>query len=215
MLGRIIEFYFVGIISLFPVMNPFSTIPLLLALTAHMEMVERERIVRRASRNVAVILLISLVLGNVILAFFGISLPALRTAGGLILMVIGMRMLFPEAEGETAAARAGRERVDIALIPLALPSLSGPGSIAVIISWAAQIQEQTKITDQILGYLIGTASILTAVAAVWVVLHFGERIARRLGPEGLESIKRFMGFLLVCIGVQFVATGIKDFIAAT
>jgi multiple antibiotic resistance protein len=213
MLSRLIELYFIGLLSLFPIVNPFSTIPLLLSLTPGADADERDRLARRAGRNVAVILIVSLVLGDVILGFFGISLPALRVAGGLVIAVIGMRMLFPSAEGELATP-AGRGQADIALIPLALPSMSGPGSIAVVISWSAQIHEQTGVASRVVGYGIGIAVIVTTAILAWLVLRSSSTIARRLGDDGIESIKRLMGFLLVCIGVQFVATGVEGFIAS-
>ncbi len=213
MLSRLIEVYLAGLLSLFPILNPFSTIPVLLSLTAGAQPHERAQIARRACRNVAIILITALVLGDVILGFFGISLPALRVAGGLVIAVIGMRMLFPSAETELAAP-SGRGQADIALIPLALPSMSGPGSIAVVISWSVQIHEQAGVVSRVVGYGIGIAVVVTTAILAWLVLRSSSTIAQRLGDDGIESIKRLMGFLLVCVGVQFVATGVEGFIAA-
>lgn len=212
MLSRLIELYLAGLLSLFPILNPFSTIPVLLSLTPAAQPHERTQIARRACRNVAIILITALVLGDLILGFFGISLPALRVAGGLVIAVIGMRMLFPSAEGELAAT-VGRGQADIALFPLALPSMSGPGSIAVVISWSAQIHEQTGFANRFAAYAVGIAVIATTALLAWLILRSASTLARRLGDDGIESIKRFMGFLLVCVGVQFVATGVEGFIA--
>jgi multiple antibiotic resistance protein len=215
MLSRVIELYFAGLLSLFPIVNPFSTIPLLLSLTPGQGATERSRLALRASRNVAVILITCLVLGDVILGFFGISLPALRVAGGLIIAVIGMRMLFPSPESELAAPAApSHGQADPALIPLAMPSMSGPGSIAVMIGWSAQIHEQTGVTNRLLAYALGIAAIVTTAVLAWLILRSASTLARRLGDDGIESIKRFMGFLLVCIGVQFIATGVEGFVAS-
>jgi multiple antibiotic resistance protein len=213
MLARLIELYFVGLLSLFPILNPFSTIPVLLSLTPAASTEERSRIAKRASRNVAIILITALILGEVILNFFGISLPALRVAGGLVIAVIGMRMLFPSAEDELAAP-SGRGQADIALIPLAMPSMSGPGSIAIMISWSAQIHEQASLTQRLVGYALGVVVIVTTAWLAWLILRSATTLARRLGDDGIESIKRFMGFLLVCIGVQFIGTGVEGFIAS-
>lgn len=215
MLSRLIELYLAGLLSLFPVLNPFSTIPVLLSLTPGALPAERAQIARRACRNVAIILITALVLGDVILGFFGISLPALRVAGGLVIAVIGMRMLFPSVESELAAPSArGPGQADIALIPLALPSMSGPGSIAIMISWSAQIHEQTGFVNRFAAYGVGIAVIATTAVLAWLILRSASTLARRLGDDGIESIKRFMGFLLVCIGVQFIATGVEGFIAS-
>jgi multiple antibiotic resistance protein len=212
MVSRLIELYFAGLLSLFPILNPFSTIPVLLSLTPGASADERSRIAKRAARNVVIILIATLILGEVILHFFGISLPALRVAGGLVIAVIGMRMLFPSAEGELATP-AGRGQADIALIPLAMPSMSGPGSIAIMISWSAQIHEQALFAKRLAGYAIGIVVIVTTAWLAWLILRSASTLARHLGDDGIESIKRFMGFLLVCVGVQFVGTGVEGFVA--
>ncbi len=213
MLSRFIELYLAGLLSLFPILNPFSTIPVLLSLTPGAPAAERAQIARRACRNVAIILITALVLGDMILGFFGISLPALRVAGGLVIAVIGMRMLFPSPETELAAS-VGRGQSDVALFPLALPSMSGPGSIALMISWSAQIHDQSGLVSRLAAYAIGIAVIATTAVLAWLILRSATTLARRLGDDGIESIKRFMGFLLVCIGVQFVATGVEGFFAS-
>lgn len=213
MLSRLIELYLAGLLSLFPILNPFSTIPVLLSLTPDASATGRAQIARRACRNVAIILITALVLGDVILGFFGISLPALRVAGGLVIAVIGMRMLFPSPETELTAL-VGRGQADIALFPLALPSMSGPGSIALMMSWSAQIHEQTGVLTRLQAYAVGMAVIVTTAFLAWLILRSATTLARRLGDDGIESIKRFMGFLLVCVGVQFIASGVEGFIAS-
>ncbi|MBE0568855.1 MAG: MarC family NAAT transporter [Deltaproteobacteria bacterium] len=207
-----IELYFVGVAKILPIVNPFSTIPLLLALTPGGSRESRAREARRSSTFASLILIGALFIGSLVIEFFGISLQALRIAGGLVISIIGLRMLFPGPEASTVAdPLGGQGAMDIALIPLAMPSLSGPGSIAVVITESTMIFAQKGIALKALGLGAAVASIVTVGAVSWLVLRSSNRIAMHLGDHGIESIKRSMGFLLICIGVQYIASGIQQF----
>ncbi|MDL5054623.1 MarC family NAAT transporter [Oscillatoria laete-virens NRMC-F 0139] len=203
-----IQYYLWALAALFPMVNPFSTIPLLLALTAGEDDAERKRQARKACRNAGII---TLFLGGVILEFFNISIPAIRVAGGLIVAYIGFYMLFPK---ETADSPKLSRHKDHSLIPLALPSMAGAGTLATILTFSSEIAKETGWIVNLLGYTIAVCAILTVVGLSMLVLRAATRINRALGPAGLEAMAKIMGLLLVCIGVQFIANGIREFMAA-
>ena len=126
--------------ALLPIMNPFSTAPLFIALTTGMDRKARNRQALLACIYAFGILVVFLLLGSAIIDFFRISIPGLRTAGGLIMSAIGFRMLFPASPAHTGAAPQSQQELDIAFTPLAMPSLAGPGSISVVLTAAPQIK---------------------------------------------------------------------------
>jgi len=199
--------------ALFPIMNPFSTAPLFLSLTARMQPAKRNREALMACIYAFGILVIFLLLGAAIIDFFGISVPGIRVAGGLIVSAIGLRMLFPApANGASGTPRLMPAEEEIAFTPLAMPSLAGPGSISVVVTAASQVRAHHagNYVQVYLGIVIGMA--FTIVIA-WLVLRTATSLARVLGPSGIDAMTRIFGFLLVCIGIQFLLTGISDFFA--
>lgn len=209
------KWYVLGVFSLFPLVNPFSTIPLLLSLTRGMSAEERKRQATRAALYSAIFMETTLLAGAGILAFFNISVPALRIAGGLVVSFLGFRMLFP-AEGSEADAATdrsqGNRQPDHALIPLAFPSLCGAGTMALLISYSSTIESTkadaiTKVAAHGIGFL---AIVTVALLAAWL-LRSSTAVARHLGDTGMEAITRIMGLLMVCIGVQFIANGVREF----
>ncbi|HSO06087.1 MAG TPA: MarC family NAAT transporter [Pelomicrobium sp.] len=205
--------YLTGVVGLLAISNPFSTAPLLISLLPASAEAERRAVSRRASIYMAVILIGTLFVGSTVMHFFGISLPGLRVAGGLVVAYVGFHMLFGDPGRVASLAEGAEGKADVALIPLAMPSLSGPGSIAVVISVSAEIAAKHSLLDKGVSALIYLLTILTVAVIAFVVLRSAGRISNWLGPSGIESVKRVMGFLLVCIGVQFVAVGIEGFIA--
>jgi multiple antibiotic resistance protein len=148
-----------------------------------------------------------LVAGGLIMQFFGISIPGLRIAGGLVISFIGFRMLFPGPPASRSAELEPPKRRDIAFTPIAMPSLSGPGSIAVVIGMSTTAQASDSV---ILSHaLIAVGIVLTALFC-YLVLRSATKLARLLGPSGVSAMTGIMGFLLVCIGVQFVINGVTN-----
>ena len=197
--------------GLFPIMNPFSTAPLYLSLTRRMDPAKRNREALMACIYAFAILVTFLLLGAAIVDFFGISVPGMRVAGGLIVSVIGLRMLFPSPViNGSSTPRLQPADDEIAFTPLAMPSLAGPGSISVVITAASQIRAHHagRYFEVYTGVIIGMA--ITIIIA-WLVLRTATSLGRVLGPTGLDAMTRIFGFLLVCIGMQFLLTGISDF----
>jgi multiple antibiotic resistance protein len=192
-------------VSLLPIANPFSTAVVFLALTQHLSEARAHQQARMACVYMAAVLLTSLFAGAVIMAFFGISIPALRVAGGLIVARIGFGMLNPEPEDDLGKAEHedARRMTDLAFTPLAMPMLSGPGSIAVTIGMTAG-------AESLLDYLAIAGGIVLVAYAAWLVLSHSRAIITKLGPTGVTALVRIMGFLLVCVGVQFIGLGLVE-----
>jgi len=148
-----------------------------------------------------------LVLGAAIVDFFNISIPGIRVAGGLIIATVGFRMLFP-APPPTGAAVEPQQ--DVAFTPIAMPSLAGPGSIAVVLGAAAQIQS-IRPDDWHLIYVAVLVGMFITLTISFAVLRAASQMVRFLGPGGIDAMTRIFGFLLICIGMQFLLTGISDF----
>jgi multiple antibiotic resistance protein len=193
--------------ALLPIANPFSTAPVFAAITQGMSMSRRHQQARMAGIYMAAVLLITLIAGALILKFFGISMPALRIAGGLIVAKVGFDMLSPRTE-EALPELDQKEALDmseIAFTPITMPLLSGPGSIAVTISMATSVDYPPE-------YLaVGIGIILVAFIS-WLILHFSTRIIGFLGGTGVNVLTRLMGLILVCIGIQFIADGFVELI---
>ena len=193
--------------ALLPIANPLTTVVILPAIAAHLTPVERAQQVRRACYYMAAILIVFLLVGVVLMDFFSISIPGLRIAGGFIVCKFGFNMLFPPTEHHHEHKINAKR--DISFSPLAMPTLSGPGSIAVVISMSTGVHNQTVLPVW-LGYLSVVIGILLVAYLSWLVLHASERLTSLLGPDGIEAVTRIMGFLLICIGVQFVINGIGN-----
>jgi multiple antibiotic resistance protein len=196
--------------TLLPIMNPFSTLPLFMSLTSKADERSRNRVALWACLYALILLVSFLLLGTAIIDFFGISVPGIRIAGGLIISVIGFRMLFPNATPVGGSNAVSLQEHEIAFTPLAMPSLAGPGSLSVVVTAASQIE--SKYPDHYLlvyaGVLLGmVVSVLMALA----VLRSAGPIERAIGPSGIDAMTRIFGFLLIAIGIQFLLTGVSDF----
>jgi multiple antibiotic resistance protein len=198
--------------ALLPIMNPFSTAPLFVSLTSNASPKLRNKVALQACLYAFAILAVFLLLGAAIIDFFGISVPGLRVAGGVIISTIGFRMLFPKP----AVAPAGRERVsqsqelEVAFTPLAMPSLAGPGSISVVLTAAAQIRT-LRPNDFALIYLAVIIGMVITLVIAFAVLRAASSMVRFLGKAGIDAMTRIFGFLLIAIAMQFLLTGISDF----
>jgi multiple antibiotic resistance protein len=156
--------------------------------------------------------------GAWIMHTFGISIPGLRIAGGLIVASIGFSMVFPSgdtsaSQADVADAQANRQVPNIAFVPLALPGTAGPGTIAMIISGAASL-DSTVAHDYAPWVVAVTPVIVFSVLGLlfWACLRSAGRIVAVIGQGGVEAISRIMGFLLVCMAVQFVINGVLEIV---
>jgi multiple antibiotic resistance protein len=194
------------IVALLPIVNPLSAVGLVASITANLTEAERTDQIRRACIYMFFILTAFLVAGGLIMSFFGISIPGLRIAGGMIVSYLGFRMLFPDTAAISSQEQVeALHKADISFTPLAMPSLSGPGSIAVVIgiSTAAQESEHVVFHYALVAVGIGVTAVIS-----YVVLKAATRLDKILGATGMNAMARIMGFLLICMGIQFVINGV-------
>jgi multiple antibiotic resistance protein len=192
------------VLALLPVINPLAAAPTFLAITEGNTQARRREQLRRACVYMVVVLVSFLVGGTFIMEFFGFSIPGLRIAGGLLVAGVGSGMLLgpaPDPEAETAAHREARAKQDVSFSPLAMPMLSGPGAIAVTVGFTSLAAGWIDYTAIILGILIVTG-------ITYATLRVAERIVLVIGINGMNALSKVMGFLILCIGVQFVVNGV-------
>jgi multiple antibiotic resistance protein len=193
------------IIGLLPIINPLSAGPTFLAITEGDSDERRREQARKGCLYMIAILVSTLIGGTFIMNFFGISIPGLRIAGGILLTGIGMDMLTgSRSDREPDEAReAARKKVDISFSPLAMPMLSGPGSIAVTLGF-------TSLATDWLDYAAIILGIIAVAVVTYIVLRLSSKMVRFIGPVGVHAMTKIMGFLIMAIGVQFVVNGITD-----
>jgi multiple antibiotic resistance protein len=202
-----------AVLAILPIVNPLGAVPIVMTVASHLPEAERQRQIRRACVYTFVLMSGFLVAGSLIMNFFGISMPGMRIAGGVIVAFYGFRMLFPSAPtlASEVAAR-GEIKYDIAFTPLAMPGLSGPGTFAVVMSLSSQATARQG-WDRALDFLGVATGILIVAVVSWFALRGAERFNRVLGATGMEALTRLMGFLMICIGVQFIINGLMAIVA--
>jgi len=197
-----------AVLAILPIVNPLGAVPLVMTVASHLPEAERQRQIRRACIYTFALMTGFLVAGSLIMNFFGISIPGMRIAGGMIVAFLGFRMLFPSAPtvASEVAAR-GEIKYDIAFTPLAMPGLSGPGSFAVVMSLSSQASARHG-WDGLAAFLGVATGILIVAMLSWFTLRGAERFQRVMGATGMVAMTRLMGFLMICIGVQFIINGL-------
>jgi multiple antibiotic resistance protein len=193
--------------SIISVANPLAAMPVFLSLTEQNSDPQRLYVAKKSSFYMFLVLIIFLLAGTYIMSFFGISLPGIRIAGGLIILRAAYAMLNPdvtERKISEEAQEAAKEKEDISFSPMAMPMLSGPGSIAVVIGLASQ-------AEGIFDLVIMSGAIVLVALISYGVLRLAPFSAKYIGPTGMNAITRMMGFIAMAIGVQFILNGISKF----
>jgi multiple antibiotic resistance protein len=191
-------------LALFPIVDPFGGIPVFFSMTSSWTQRDRYRTALKTGVWVFVILVTFLFFGRFVLHFFGISLPVLKIAGGLIVANSAWAMVTSTARITPEEAHEAEEKEDISLTPLAMPLMSGPGAIGVVMALAAHVDNWSAY----IGMVIGIAGIAVSVTLFFVT---GGPLVRRLGPSAVGAINKIFGFLILAIAVQLVWNGIADF----
>ena len=198
--------------AVFSVLNPLGAIPVFVGLTQEDSQAERSRISIWTAINVFLILIISFFVGEYLLKFFGISMDALRIAGGLIIVNSGYALLsgnFPKRRGvNKKVADDAQNRNDIALTPLAMPLLAGPGSMSLLIAF---YQDYPEYTDK--AIVIG--AVLAVCLIIFLILRSAHYLSKILGASGIVSISRIMGFIVIALGIQYISVGVTNILQAT
>ncbi|NJN85768.1 MAG: MarC family protein [Leptolyngbyaceae cyanobacterium SL_7_1] len=183
-------------VAVFVMADALGNAPIVLILTQGMEEQERDRVVDRASLVATAVLLAFAFGGQIILDYLHISIAALRVAGGLLLLLIALDML----KGELDAPSVEGDR-DIAISPLALPLLAGPGTLTTVMIFMAD-EPQAQISVAI--------GIVTAMIVTWLIVRQAGRISKWIGAEGATIATKILGFLLAALAVQIGSEGIKE-----
>ncbi|ACL16869.1 MarC family protein [Methanosphaerula palustris] len=207
MTGDILTFTLLSLSSLFIIINPLSSTLLYVSLTSTLDHEEKMRIAKEAARYALAILLIFALFGGMILQLFGISLEAFRIAGGILLFVIGMEMVYAKTSRSKMTATEKYEGIDaedVSVMPLAIPMIAGPGGITTSI---VLMNEATGIG--LLAYGIVLVSIILTIGVTYYMMRNADYIVKRIGQREFRAVNRLMGMMLIAIAVQFVIIGLK------
>ncbi len=207
MTGDILTFALLSLSSIFIIVNPLSSTLLYVSLTGTLDHEVQMRIATEAARYALAILVIFALLGGVILQLFGISLEAFRIAGGILLFVIGMEMVYARNSRTKMTATEKYEGIDaedVSVMPLAIPMIAGPGAITTSIV----LMNEAKGFGP-LAYLIVIVSIVLTVGVTYYMMRNADYIVKRIGQREFRAVNRLMGMLLIAIAVQFVIIGLK------
>lgn len=196
-------------ITLFVVINPFGAIPVFLAVTRGMTREEQHRVARKAAIVAAAILIVFIAVGEIVLDGMKVSLPAFRVAGGLILLLVALRVVLQSESGPAFTNDAGRPGApDVAVFPLATPFLAGPG--AIMASVMLTDNDSFTIAEQAI-----TAGIVVAIfAVIYVILRGATAIQDRLGTTGAAVMSRVFGLVLAALAVQTLLDGMRPYWAS-
>lgn len=188
-----------AVVILLLVVDPIGNIPLFLSLLRGVDAARRTRVIFRECVIAFVVLLGFVVFGRWILTLFGLSEPSLSIAGGVILFLIALRMIFRGPEGVFGQAADGEPFI----VPLAIPAIAGPAAIATVVLLASRAPER-------LPEWIG--AVFVAILVTLACLVFAERVAKLVGARGLAAFERLMGLILTAIAVEMLLRGAEDFI---
>jgi MarC family membrane protein len=195
--------------ALFSVLNPIGTIPIFVGLTDGYTKAELSKTSLWTAINVFIILMIAFFIGQYVLSFFGITITALRIAGGILITNSGFALLngkFSKNKGiNKKVEEEAQERSDIALTPLAMPMLAGPGSMSLLIAF----YQEHNSTKEIIWSCI---AILVVAIVIFLILRSAYYLSRILGSAGIVAISRIVGFLTIAIGIQYIISAILSII---
>jgi multiple antibiotic resistance protein len=207
--GELLSSSLVSLSAVFVVVDPIAAIPFFLSLTAGDDALRRRHVARRAAITAYLVLTFFALAGAVLFELLGITLGAFKMAGGVLLLLTAVDMLrtrAPETRISAEEVEAGTGKPDVAIVPLAIPLLAGPGSIAtvVVLMGRARAGERWWTVLPVLGAIAATA------LAAYVLLAFAAGVHRVLGRTGLGIIERVAGLLLAAIALQFLVDGLAD-----
>ena len=192
--------------SLFSIVDPIACVPVFLALAGGEHRLSQRSIALRACLTALVVLLLFAAAGTAIFHFFGITIPAFKVAGGILLFTMALEMM----RAKTSPVRTTPEEIseaqgkdDVAIIPLGIPILSGPGAIATAMMWSARAH---ATGEKVALY----ASIVLVIGIALLTLVFASRVVQYLGKTGINVISRIMGLILAATASQFVIDGVRE-----
>ena len=192
-------------ISLLALVNPIGAIPIFVSLTPHQTEEEKRSTVKRASISVTIVIIVTAFFGRQIISFLGISIAALQVAAGISVLLMGLNMLNAQLSrwaSKEEEDEAGSKNT-IAVVPLAIPLLTGPATMGTIIIYADQLDVWYKLIPVAgLGIVIG--------ALVWGALSMANPIVKMIGHTGINIGTRLMGLILMALAIEFMMNGLKE-----
>lgn len=207
-----LQSFLIGFPALFAIVNPITGAMIFRSMTADLSLAERRQLARLIAFYALLVMWVALGLGSYVLALFGITVPALRIGGGIVVALFAWQMLHAPENHERnkeqeARAMSGEDLRDMAFYPLTLPFTAGPGTIAVSVALGASHPRGGAA----LAFFAGLGLAAAAVAALIGVLFAGaNRLVDLLGRTGSRAVTRVTAFLLFCVGVQLVITGVTE-----
>ncbi|HEY6483406.1 MAG TPA: MarC family protein [Steroidobacteraceae bacterium] len=209
-MSEILSAFLLTFAGLFPIVNPIESAPFFLAMTALLTVDERNSLARRVAINGFALLLGSLALGPWLLEFFGIELPVVRIAGGLVVTALGWKLLTQEQWSDHGSAQVqppGATRIG-SFYPLTMPLTVGPGSMSVAITIGSKKPATGFVLRAVALHAAGALLGLIAIAiSIYIAYRFAGHIARLLGATGVEVVVRLSAFILMCIGIEIIWNG--------
>ncbi len=206
-----VVFFIKALVALFTVVDPVGLVPVVLALTANLSPQERAVVITRAVLIAAIVIAIFGVAGPFIFSSLGVTSEAFSIAGGLLLFLIAIDMLFGRQSGARETPREQRDartRDDVSVFPLAIPLIAGPGALATITLLLGTAQGNVVS----LG-LVAIAAVITLIAA-WIAMRISSIIQKRVGTTGILVLSRVLGMLLAAVAAQFILNGVSVFLHA-
>lgn len=199
-------------VSLFSIVNPFAAIPVFVGMTNGMPHATRRRLPRQSAFACFLILACAYLLGKGLLAFFGISIASLRVAGGILIFSMAWSMLQAKMHStkqspEEAEEAEQSDSDSIAVVPLAMPIMAGPGSISVMILQATQ-------TEGVFEHAATIVAVAVVCVLIFLILLSSEPIAKMLGRTGMNVATRFMGLILAAVAIEFITGGLSQLFPA-
>ena len=210
--SAVLETYLLVLAALFPVVNPPGSALVFLSITKRASVAVRRSLARRVAINSFVVMATALLAGAFILQLYGITVPVLRVAGGFIVAMSGWKLLNQGSDKEADDRFVGGKPVDAshAFFPLTLPLTTGPGTIAVLVSLGLSHVAYSG-EEQVLSFFIaGLLATATMAASIYICFAFSDAVEKVLGGAGTDIAVRLSAFILFCLGVQIIWTGVSD-----
>ena len=200
-----LSFILLSFSSLFALLNPIGIAPIILSITENYSLKDYKKLIRRSTIFACIILLIFAITGKIIFSFYGITLHAFKIAGGILFLRIGLNMLEAKVSRTKSTPKESEEaesNSDIALSPIGIPLIAGPGAITSVMILSAQT---TSLNQKIIFYV----SIVLTLFITFIILTLAKKLTKILGTVGLRIIERIMGMILMVVAIQFIIDGMN------
>ena len=200
-----LSFMLLSFSSLFTLLNPIGTAPIVLSLTQNLNANEYKRVIRKSILTACSILLLFAFMGKIIFTFYGITVYAFKIAGGILFLRIGINMLEAKVSRTKSTPKESEEASgndDIALTPIGIPLIAGPGAITSVMILSSQAN---SFQHKIIFYV----NIILTLFITYLILSLGKKITKKLGTAGLRVIERIMGMILMVVAIQFIVDGLN------